>query len=96
MAQRKKSLIKEGKLDKHGKPNSNTPKDFLEGYKSVDGASSTAHLGKGDSSEVPPVPATPVKEESDTMDVEMPSTEKKKVKKEKKSKKEKKKKKEKK
>merc|ERR1719352_1348339 len=39
MAQRKKSLIKEGKLDKHGKPNASTPKDFLEGYKSVDGAS---------------------------------------------------------
>jgi H/ACA ribonucleoprotein complex subunit 4 len=35
MAQRKKSLIKEGKLDKHGKPNDQTPKDFLEGYKQV-------------------------------------------------------------
>ncbi|KAL9188167.1 hypothetical protein ACHAXT_006545 [Thalassiosira profunda] len=39
MAQRKKGLIKEGKLDKHGKPNEKTPKDFLEGYKSVEGAS---------------------------------------------------------
>jgi H/ACA ribonucleoprotein complex subunit 4 len=33
MAQRKKSLIKDGKLDKHGKPNENTPSDFLESYK---------------------------------------------------------------
>eukprot|EP00980_Cylindrotheca_fusiformis_P003707 scaffold822_cov130-Cylindrotheca_fusiformis.AAC.2 len=33
MAQRKKSLIKDGKLDKHGKPNEKTPSDFLESYK---------------------------------------------------------------
>lgn len=33
MAQRKKSLIAEGKLDKHGKPNSSTPSDFLQSYK---------------------------------------------------------------
>ncbi|KAL3896611.1 MAG: hypothetical protein SGARI_007127 [Bacillariaceae sp.] len=33
MAQRKKNMIKEGKLDKHGKPNAMTPKDFLESYK---------------------------------------------------------------
>ena len=46
MAQRKKGLIKEGKLDKHGKVNDNTPKDFLEGYKSVDGAAEVAPLGK--------------------------------------------------
>ena len=37
MAQRKKGLIKEGKLDKHGKPNGSTPKDFLEGYKDLSG-----------------------------------------------------------
>merc|ERR1712157_669809 len=35
MAQRKKSMIKEGKLDKHGKPNQNTPKDFFESYKDL-------------------------------------------------------------
>jgi H/ACA ribonucleoprotein complex subunit 4 len=29
MAQKKKSLVKEGKLDKHGKPNDATPKDYL-------------------------------------------------------------------
>ena len=33
MAQRKKSLIQQGKLDKHGKPNASTPADFLESYK---------------------------------------------------------------
>jgi len=35
MAQKKKSLIKDGKLDKHGKPNSSTPSDFLQGYKDL-------------------------------------------------------------
>mmetsp|Transcript_7634 Transcript_7634/g.17274 ORF Transcript_7634/g.17274 Transcript_7634/m.17274 type:complete len:481 (+) Transcript_7634:146-1588(+) len=44
MAQRKKGMIKEGKLDKHGKPNEKTPKDFVEGYKSVDGAAKPAEL----------------------------------------------------
>lgn len=33
MAQRKKSMIKEGKLDKHGKPNEKTPTDYLQSYK---------------------------------------------------------------
>ena len=33
MASRKKGLIAEGKLDKHGKPNDKTPKDFLQSYK---------------------------------------------------------------
>ena len=45
MAQRKKGLIKEGKLDKHGKPNDKTPKDFLEGYMTVEGASKPPELG---------------------------------------------------
>merc|ERR1712012_381142 len=35
MAQRKKSMIKEGTLDKHGKPNLKTPKDYLQGYKEL-------------------------------------------------------------
>lgn len=30
MAQKKKSLVKAGKLDKHGKPNESTPKDYLD------------------------------------------------------------------
>jgi H/ACA ribonucleoprotein complex subunit 4 len=50
MAQRKKGLIKEGKLDKHGKPNDKTPKDFLEGYKTVDGASKPPELASNGSS----------------------------------------------
>merc|ERR1712070_999308 len=29
IAQKKKTLIKEGKLDKHGKPNDKTPADYL-------------------------------------------------------------------
>ena len=44
MATRKKALIKEGKLDKYGKVNDKTPKDFLEGYKSVDGAAKPPEL----------------------------------------------------
>jgi len=102
MAQRKKGLIKEGKLDKHGKPNASTPKDFLEGYKSVDGASKVAPLGKEDAIKVEeessPSPVTPVKEESSTaMDVEKSEekSSKKSSKKDKKEKKEKKAKKEK-
>lgn len=35
MAQRKKSMIASGQLDKHGKPNSNTPSDFLNNYKDI-------------------------------------------------------------
>lgn len=31
-ASQKKRLIVEGKLDKHGKPNENTPSDWLSGY----------------------------------------------------------------
>jgi len=50
MAQRKKSLIKEGKLDKHGKVNSKTPKDYLEGYKQVTGATSVPSLDSGNNS----------------------------------------------
>jgi len=30
VATKKKALVKEGKLDKHGKPNEHTPKDYLE------------------------------------------------------------------
>ena len=106
MAQRKKSLIKEGKLDKHGKPNANTPKEFLNGYKDVKGASSTAPLGNGSDPDVKVeikseengaedvAMSTPVKGEVDAaMDVDDDEGEKKKAKKEKKKKKDKKKKK---
>jgi H/ACA ribonucleoprotein complex subunit 4 len=55
MAQRKKSLVAQGKLDKHGKPNENTPKEFLESYKdyskshppSLTGTSGTSQLISG-------------------------------------------------
>jgi len=66
MAQRKKGLIKDGKLDKHGKPNSSTPKDFLEGYKSVEGAAKPPALASG-------VAATPVKKEEQEIKSEEPS-----------------------
>lgn len=49
MAQRKKSLIASGKLDKHGKPNSQTPKDFLESYKDFSLSNPPKLAGKGDS-----------------------------------------------
>jgi len=45
MAQRKKSLIKEGKLDKHGKPNANTPSDFLQTYKDLSQSNPPELLG---------------------------------------------------
>lgn len=45
MATKKKGLIKEGKLDKHGKPNDKTPKDFLEGYKSLEDGAAKANGG---------------------------------------------------
>lgn len=44
MAQRKKGMIKEGKLDKHGKPNEKTPSNYLDGYKDVAGAAKPAEL----------------------------------------------------
>ena len=91
MAQRKKGLIKEGKLDKHGKPNDKTPKDFLEGYKSVEGASKPPELGsngvttpaKPKVEEVKSEAPTPMDEDSGSSDGE-----KAKKKKEKKKKKE--------
>jgi len=109
MAQRKKSLIKDGKLDKHGKPNANTPKDFLEGYKSVQGASTPNGMtGGGDSTSTGSMQTpkkekapdtsmteTPKKEEASDMDVDKTPSEKKSEKKEKKSSKKKKKKKDK-
>lgn len=45
MAQRKKGLIAAGKLDKHGKPNSNTPSDFMESYKDFSSSQSSKPPG---------------------------------------------------
>lgn len=36
MAQKKKQLIAEGKLDKHGRPNDNTPKEYLRSLPATD------------------------------------------------------------
>merc|ERR1711957_1039173 len=83
MAQRKKSLIKEGKLDKHGKANDNTPKDFLTGYKELNAASSGTPKKEEPSATAPMT--TPVKEEKSEMEIDASddSGEKKKKKKEK-------------
>ena len=60
VSSKKKGLIKEGKLDKHGKPNEKTPKDWgEEGYfKSDDmkGASHVAPLGSENSETAPSTP----------------------------------------
>lgn len=40
-ASQKKRMIVEGMLDKHGKPNENTPADWLHSYKDYTAASST-------------------------------------------------------
>jgi H/ACA ribonucleoprotein complex subunit 4 len=48
MAQKKKSMIAKGELDKHGRPNDQTPKSFLNQYKDVKDAKKEE---KADSSE---------------------------------------------
>jgi len=76
MAQRKKSLIKEGKLDKHGKPNDNTPAEWREGYKDVSGASVVASLGgssDGPAASAPTTPASAEKSSSEKMEVDAPN-----------------------
>jgi len=47
MAQRKKSMIKEGTLDKHGKPNDKTPKNFLVSYKDFSKSTPPSLSGEG-------------------------------------------------
>mmetsp|Transcript_16677 Transcript_16677/g.26034 ORF Transcript_16677/g.26034 Transcript_16677/m.26034 type:complete len:490 (-) Transcript_16677:129-1598(-) len=66
MAQRKKGLIKEGKLDKHGKPNANTPKDFLNGYKDLSGKLPELTGVTSSTPMVTEVTSTPVKSEAAT------------------------------
>jgi H/ACA ribonucleoprotein complex subunit 4 len=44
----KKALIKEGKLDKHGKPNDKTPKDYLSGLGAGAGSSTVAAAASAD------------------------------------------------
>ena len=57
MAQRKKSLIQQGKLDKHGKPNEKTPKDFLDSYKEYSMSNPPKLKGQGEAAPAPPVAA---------------------------------------
>merc|ERR1711957_74934 len=70
-------------MGKHGKPNENTPKDFLQGYKELNAASSGA-TKKAETSATESM-TTPVKEQKSEMEIDdMDNTaEKKKKKKEK-------------
>ncbi len=42
MAQKKKQLIQEGKLDKHGRPNEATPKEYLRALPDVKAEAASA------------------------------------------------------
>ena len=42
MAQKKKQLVAEGKLDKHGRPNENTPKEYLRSLPDVQAGATAA------------------------------------------------------
>lgn len=48
MAQKKKQLVAEGKLDKHGRPNESTPKEYLRSLPDV-AAAKVSHLYLWDS-----------------------------------------------
>ena len=43
MAQKKKQLVAEGKLDKHGRPNETTPKEYLRSLPDVTPATKVSH-----------------------------------------------------
>lgn len=66
MAQRKKSLISEGKLDKHGKPNEKTPSDFLTSYKDFSKSKPPEMIGDG----AVAVPAVAEATKDDAMEVD--------------------------
>ncbi len=51
MAQRKKQLIAEGKLDKHGRPNAETPKEYLRALPDV--GATPAAAAEGDAAAAP-------------------------------------------
>ncbi|GAX11936.1 H/ACA ribonucleoprotein complex subunit 4 [Fistulifera solaris] len=65
MAQRKKNLIKEGKLDKHGKPNDQTPSDFLTSYKDFSKSNPPALSGGGEALVETPAEAMEVDDNGD-------------------------------
>merc|ERR1711959_648131 len=61
-AQEKKKLISEGKLDKHGKPNTNTPSSWSKGYVDV---KETASAVEAEAEEAEEAPAKKRKAEED-------------------------------
>jgi len=78
-AQQKKKLIADGKLDKYGRPNANTPAEYLRAVSSDVAAAAVAATSSGDA------PATPGKMDTDEPKApEAGSSEKKKSKKKKK------------
>lgn len=42
----KKKLVAEGKLDKHGRPNENTPKEYLRSLPDLSGGATTSTPAK--------------------------------------------------
>lgn len=96
VAQLKQKMKKEGKLDKYGRPNENTPSNWLQTYKDLSGNAENTSEVLGDKKplieEVKEVVVTKVEEEasSDESDGESEKKEKKEKKKSKKEKKEKK------
>ena len=62
MAQRKKQLIAEGKLDKHGRPNAETPKEYLRALPDV-GSTPAVAAAEGDDATAANGQAEPVSPE---------------------------------
>ena len=58
MAQKKKQLIAEGKLDKHGRPNENTPAEYLRALPALDAPKAEAAVEKAAEEETPASEAT--------------------------------------
>ena len=58
MAQRKKQLIAEGKLDKHGRPNAETPKEYLRALPDAGAAPAAAAAPKVRRPRLPPTTST--------------------------------------
>eukprot|EP00624_Nannochloropsis_granulata_P006719 evm.model.NODE_50950_length_13803_cov_18.816996.2 len=52
VATKKKGLMKEGKLDKHGRPNADTPKEYLEAFEGKGGPAAAAGAGAGEGEEM--------------------------------------------
>ncbi|KAJ4460586.1 putative Centromere/microtubule-binding protein cbf5 [Paratrimastix pyriformis] len=68
-AQEKKALVRDGKLDKFGRPNENTPKEWTSGYVDYNAPAGTATA-------TPATPATALKEKRPAATEEKPKTKK--------------------